>query len=353
MPHCRVLQRSHLLSLRRRQGLLVGAAGAASLVLPSLQAAEPPSVVLSTPGPGSSVSTVPELAVRLGADRAEGLALRLRFTGGGGIAVRDLYSGNAQFGVFGLSAAMHENLSGLKMVALAAVEDRVPMVLLVRQDLKAAVRRVADLAGRTVGVHSNSVQTVTNSQQVLALLLRRAGLAPDAVRVIAAGQSWEPQAAALKSRLVDALISEEPFGLRMEDEGLAFALVRLGLPGPPLGLPGEGFLRGTLIALADLPTAQPALAERMVRTIQRTLAWRKDRPADEVVGALGLAGAEARAFRAMLSQYPSQFSPDGRFSEAQLAESERFFVESSGGTAQAASFRIASMVVDRWAGRKP
>ena len=65
-------------------------------MLPPARSAEPLVAVLATPGRGSSVSTIPEAALRIGADRAEGLALRLRFTGGGGIAIRDLYSGNAQ-----------------------------------------------------------------------------------------------------------------------------------------------------------------------------------------------------------------------------------------------------------------
>lgn len=241
----------------RRHCLSAAAAGAAALALPKARGADPLVAVLATPGPGSSVSAVPELALRIGADRAEGLLLRLRFTGGGGIAIRDLYSGNAQFGVFGVSAAMNENLAGPRLVALCAVEDRVPMTLVVRQDLKGKVRQVADLRGLTVGLHSNSLQTKTNSQQFLHLLLRRAGLQPDAVRYIAAGQSWEPQAAALRSGVAEALISEEPFGLRMEQEGLGFAIVRIGVPGQTLGLPGEGFLRGALMAPPSCPTASP------------------------------------------------------------------------------------------------
>lgn len=339
--------------MQRRFLLQAGAAWSATIAGAAGHASEGPVVTLAVPGPGSSVSTIPELAVRLGADRAEGLSLRLRFTGGGGIAIRELYQGNAQFAVFGMSAAMHENLAGPRLVALAAVEHRVPITLLVRHDLKGTLRQVADLRGRTVGIHSNSLQTVTNSQHTLALLLRQAGLAPDAVHLIAAGQSWEPQAAALRSGLADALVSEEPFGIRMEQEGLGFALVRLGLPGRPVGLPGEGFLRGALMAPAGLPGAQPQLAERMVRTVQRTLAWRQAHSAEETVARLGLAGAEAAAFTRMLQQYPTQFSADGRFSAAQLAQTQRFFAESSSGVPAAANYRVETMIVDRWAGRKP
>ena len=98
----------------RRRCLAAAGAWALSWRFGALRAAELPPVVLATPGPGSSVSTIPELAVRIGADRAEGLALRLKFTGGGGIAIREILSGNAQFGVFGLSAAMNGRLLDVK-----------------------------------------------------------------------------------------------------------------------------------------------------------------------------------------------------------------------------------------------
>lgn len=332
--------------------------GAAKTAVPALWP-----VVLATPGPGSAVSAIPELALRTGADRAEGLALRLKFTGGGGIAIREILNGNAQCGVFGITAAMHENLHGAQLVALAAVEQRAPLSLMVRSDLSSQVRQVADLRGRVVGVHSNSATTMTNGQQVLTLLLRQHGLAAAEVRVVAAGQSWDTQSAALRSRLVDAVVSEEPFGQRMAQEGLAFALVRLGLADQAVGLPGEGFLRGALIAPRALVQEQPELAKRLVRMVQRTLAWRRAHSTEQIVAMLGLQGAERSAFAAMLQRYPQQFSDDGRFSEAQLRQTEQFFRESESlapaasqpGRAPAAQLGQlpAALVVDTWAGRKP
>ncbi|OYV00722.1 MAG: hypothetical protein CFE45_07910, partial [Burkholderiales bacterium PBB5] len=329
------------------------AAAAGGAVARAADADPPWPVVLATPGPGSAVSAIPELAQRLGADREAGLALRLKFTGGGGIAIREILSGNAQCGVFGITAAMHENLRGPQLVALAAVENRAPLSLMVRPELKGRVRSVADLTGRVLGVHSNSMTTTTNGQQFMVALLRQHGLTMDAVRVVAAGQSWDTQSAALRSGLVDAVISEEPFGLRMEQAGLAFALVRLGLPAQPLGLTGEGFLRGALMATRALVSSHPELAQRLVQMVQRTLAWRRSHSVEELVLKLGLTGAEAQAFGAMLHRYPQQFSADGRFSAAQMAQTDAFFQDSSAGQPDAARLRVADMLVDTWAGRAP
>lgn len=312
-----------------------------------------PEVVLATPGPASSVSLIPELAVKIGADRAEGIDLRLRFVSGGGVAIQDLRSGNAQFAVFGVPAAMKENLDRPHLVALAALEDRAPMAIVVRADLKSKVRRVADLRGRVVGVTSNALASRTTGQQFLELLLREAGVPPAEVRLMAAGQSWDAQASALRSKLADAVVSEEPFAIRLEQEGLGHAIVRTGPGGDAATLPGIGFLRGTLIAERRLVETRPDLAQRMVRTMQRTLAWRQAQPVEAVVDALGLTGAERAAFVAMLREYPRGFSPDGRFSAAQIAQTDQFFRASAQDLPAAAAYRLESMLIDTWAGRKP
>lgn len=340
-----------------RRSLLVRGTRVAALVLaPALGwARAPPSAeaVLVTPGPGSAVSLIPELASKIGADRAEGLALRLRFVSGGGVAIREIEDDNAQFGVFGLPAAMNQNLAGPRLIALAAIENRALLSLMVRTDLNGVVRRVEDLRGRVLGTPSNSLATLTTGQQFLLLVLREHGIRPDEVRFVAAGQSWDTQSSVLRSRIADAIVSEEPFGLRLSQEGLAYPLMRIGHVDDPATLPGVEFLRGTLIAKRSLVATQPNLVASLVRVMQRTLAWRKSHTASEVVAALGLTGDEARSFLTMLQQYPHQFSDDGKFSAAQLAQTEVFFRESAGNSREAVAYRLESMLVDRWAGRKP
>jgi NitT/TauT family transport system substrate-binding protein len=277
----------------------------------------------------------------------------LKFVSGGGVAIRDILSGNAEFGVFGVPAAMKENLAGPRLVALAAIEDRVLLSIMVRSDLKDKVRRIEDLRGRVIGVHSNSLSTRTTGQQFVDLVLRQAQVSPDSVRYVAAGQSLESQSNTLRGKLADAIVSEEPFALRLARDGLAFPLFRIGHPGDPGTLPGSGFLCGALIAQPVLVETRPELAQQMVRVIQRTLAWKRDHTPQEVVAALGLAGEDRQDFLEMLQQYPQQFSPDGKFSTAQIAQTDRFFRESDGNSAEASRYELASMLIDRWAGRKP
>lgn len=60
-----------------------------------------PGILVSTPGPGSSVALPLELALKIGADRDTGVALHLKFVGRGDIALQDIDSGDADSGCWG------------------------------------------------------------------------------------------------------------------------------------------------------------------------------------------------------------------------------------------------------------
>ena len=345
-------------SITRRALLRAVGGVSAALALPTAtislaQTAAATPVTLSVPGPGNSVSTPLEFAVKLGLDRAEGLALRLRFVGGGGVAIKELLSGNTDFGVFGLPAAMGTNVGERRLVALAALDDLPLYTLMVRADLAGSIKSVADLKGRVIGIHSNSLSTKTTSHLLADLVLRTHNVAPDSVRYIAAGQSWETQSAAFISKTVDASMCDEPFGTRLAEERLAFQLFSTGNPADARTTPGAGFLRATLIARADLVSARAGLAERMVKVVQRALAELARRTPEQIADVLELPAAERKAFVAVFRKYPRQYSTDGKFSTAQLRDTEAFFRASTAGDAAAQRFAVDSMLVDRWAGRKP
>lgn len=310
--------------------------------------------VVAVPGPRNSVSLPLEVAQRLGLDRSTGLPMRLSFVGGGGVAIQELRSRNAEFAVFGLPAMVRANLSGgPRMVALAALDDLPLYTLVVRSDLRQSVRRIRDLAGRTLGVHSNSLQVKTTSHQLAEFLLRRNDVDPASVRFLAAGQSWETQSAAILSRSVDASMSDEPFATRMEGEGIAFKIFSTGDPKDATSHPGTGFLRAVLVTLQDHAEAAPERCEAAVRVVQRTLAWIGGRQADEIADAMSMEGTERQSLIAVAKSYPRQYSADGRISARQLAETELFFRASNPDLPRLSELRLQDMVLDRWAGRRP
>ncbi|MBS1157738.1 MAG: transporter substrate-binding protein [Proteobacteria bacterium] len=315
--------------------------------------AEPLHIAVSVPGPGAASYLPVELIAKIGADKAEGAELRVVFSPGGGNALADMLSNNVDFAVTGMPAAMSVHLKDSRVIALAAVNDLPLYVLLVRQGLKGKVNKIADLKGRTIGLHSNSTSVKTTSQQVLELIFRRGGVPPGSYRKVSIGRRWESESLMLRSGTADAVIGDEPHATRMVEDKIAFQLLHLGDPETMRLYAGTGFLRGALIGRRDRLESDPGKSATMVRIVQRTLKWMASHTPEEIVDKLEIATPEEQArMVALLKKYPRQYSTDGKFSSRQLAETEIFFIDSQLGNPAAESFRVESMVVDRWAGRK-
>ena len=311
-------------------------------------------ITVSVPGPGAASYLPVELISRIGADRAEGAEVRVRFVPGGGVAMEELLSNNADFAVLGLPAALSARLKDKRVIALAAVNDLPLYVLLVRQGLQGKVKTVADLKGHVVGVHSNSLSSKTNSHQLLELILRRSGVTPDDVRVVSVGQRWQSEEAMLSSASADAIMGDEPHASRLIAAKTAFSLMHLGEPGVADTLPGGGFLRGSLVGRSDLIDVEAKKYETMVRIMRRTLHWIASHSPAEIVEQAGITDPEEKRYLlGILKKYPRQYSPDGMFSTRQLRETEVFFRESQANNPAARALSVESMVVDRFAGRKP
>lgn len=310
-------------------------------------------VVISLPGP-RGISYLPiELTGKIGADRAEGLNVELRHFGGGGLAMQDMMKRNSEFAILGLPAAMSQRANGGDVVAVAAVNDLPLFILMVRADLKGRVKQVADLRGRVIGVYSSSLSSKTASQQLMELTLKSAGVGLDEVRFVSAGQSWEGVSSMFQSGAVDAVMGGEPFASRLRAGNQVFFLLDLSKPADARHIPGAGFLRGTLLARGETVKNSPLKVEKMVRALRRTLQWMASHSAEEIVEKLDVRdGEEKAALLASLKNYPRLYSPDGRFSSAQLRETQHFFRQSAGDNPAARALEVESLVIDLWAGRK-
>ncbi len=326
---------------------------ALSLLCAFSAAAQTQQISVSVPGPGAASYLPVSLIPKIGADRAEGAQVRVQYVSGGGVAIQEMLSNNSEFVVLGLPAAMSARLRDSRIVALAAVNDLPLYVLLVRSGLQGKVKSVADLKGRVIGVHSNSITTKTNSHQLIELLLRQAEVSPDSVRFVSVGQRWSSEAAMLAEGAADAIMGDEPHASRMVADKAAFALVHLGDPQTAAAIPGGAFLRGVLVGRQDRIEHDPKKAETMVRIIRRTLEWIASHTPEEVIDMAGIEDpAERKYMLATMRKYPRQYSSDGKFSTRQLQDTEIFFRKSQAGNSAAQTLKVESMVMDRWAGRK-
>ncbi len=308
--------------------------------------------VISVPGPGNLLYLPITLAGKIGADAAEGLTLDIRYTGGGPQSFRALLERNADFAAGGLAALALQRLNGKPVVCIVPT-TRVPAyTLLVRNGLKGKVRKVADLQGMVVGVKGHVPGGRSTSQLFAEYVLQQAGLPPDRVNYVAAGQSYDSQHAALASGTVDAVMADEPFATRLVKHQVAYVLGDYHDPEATRRLLGGLFLNGMLATREDLIASQPELVEKVVKMLRRTLVWINGHSAREMVDALGLSDEEERvALLGVLQLRKNIYSPDGRISAQQLATVERFLHATE--PASARGFSLRSMVDARWAGEQP
>lgn len=314
-------------------------------------AAGPLSITLSTNGPGNFPHLPVDLIKKIGADRAEGVDLTVRYFAGGPLAYRDMLEKNADFAVAGAPALAGLRLKGEAVVSIASINRVPPYVLLVRADLKSKVRRVADLRGRVIGTTISTTKSKSTSQQTVEFVLRRAGVRPDQINFVPAGQSLEDELAALESGAVDAVMAFEPFASRIVEAGKAHVLLDLYDLKACRQAMGGLFLHSQLATRADVVRTAPDKVARMVRVLNRTLTWIAGHSAEDIVASLAPPDPESRAaLLKTLRHHKAIFSPDGVFSREQIRVAERFFRENNAADPAAAAFSFDSLVEPRWAG---
>lgn len=328
----------------------------ASLLMwaPPCFAAEPlMQLKVSLPGP-RNLSYLPlDLIAKIGADRAEGAEVRLRYVGGGSVALQNVLLKNADFAVAGVPAMLSQQAKGEKVILLAAVNDLPVSVLTVRADLKNQVKSIADLKGRTIGVNTSSMTSKTTSRQLTELLLKSEGVSLDTVRIVPVGQGWNEQSSVLISRTVDALMCNEPFASRLRAENRVFFLANLADPAVAKKIPGAGFLYAALATRPEVLEREPKKAEKMVAVLRRTLRWVAAHTPEQVADVLEVRDPQEKAaLLASLRAYKRLYSPDGSLSTRQLKETEQFFHNAAGDNPAEQRVKLEPMVFDKWAGRK-
>ncbi len=307
-------------------------------------------IAVAYPGPFNVPLLPLDVARAIGADRAEGIELVPRFVSGAG-ALGDLQSRNVDFAVPGIPAAMSARARGADVVAVMPVNALPVYQLAVRAALKDRVKRPSDLAGLRIGVTSSTGAAKTTSHQVAELLLKQDGVPAARQRIVAIGQSWEEVRAAVDIGAVDAVIGFEPFPGRLADEGLAHIVFDLANPRDAVRVPGAGFLLAGLVTRSDVIAQSPEKVGKVVAVVRRTLLWMAEHSPEEIVAALPEAAADKRAaLVASLRRYPHQYSPDGRFSQRQIDETNRFFAATG---SESKPVPLAAMLDARWAGSKP
>jgi NitT/TauT family transport system substrate-binding protein len=336
---------------RRRALLASGAVATGALVLGTPRAAHAnvKTVTVTLPGPNGSISFPFDLASALGLDVAEGVKLRLKFVGGGGLVIQDLDTGNAEYGAFGMPAAMAANARGPDRLVAIAAYDHVPLYsLLISTDRRSSIRRIADLKGRKIGVFSNSLTARTTAHQMLEFVLRASNLSLNEVDVIATGQSYDSQSAAFPAKTVDASMCDEPIATRLVKEKLAVELFASGNPNQRI--PGLSFLRGFLCTRRSSIAPEADTHARVVRALGASLTWMARNPTSRWADVLSLPGEERQSLIDVGARYGRLYRTDTKFSRKQLADTQTFVRASNQDLAVIQNYPIERMIEARWSG---
>ena len=155
-------------------------------------------VVLAVPGPGSLSYLPVYLAKALAADKAEGLELKLRYVGGGPVALHDLKENNCDFVAVGLATMAAGRADGIRVVAVGQLSQAAMYILLLRGDLKNKIHTIAQPKGRRVGTTSSTFRTRSMGHMMAEYLPGRAGVNLDDVQFVSVGKNRDTQRAALR-----------------------------------------------------------------------------------------------------------------------------------------------------------
>ncbi len=152
-------------------------------------------------------------ALEQGYYRDAGLDVRLHEGGAGKMPVDEVLAGRAQYGTAN-SEVLYERLNGQPLVALAAILQHSPSVLLTRAD--SGIRTPHDLVGRKVMLMSGR-----HDSDFHAMFLRE-GIAPDSVRLLPTSYDIEDLIAG-KVDAFNSYLTNEPFVMR--ERGIAYHVI--------------------------------------------------------------------------------------------------------------------------------
>jgi NitT/TauT family transport system substrate-binding protein len=186
------------------------------------------------------------------------------------------------------------------------------------------------------------------------LLMKSEGMVLDDVRMISAGLSWEDSSSVLRAGGVDAILTDLSFAARLMAEGKGYSLANYGELSANNKIPGSHYLHATLSTREDLIAQQPQLAGKMVSILRRSLVWIKNHTPEQVVEQMHVVDEfERKALLSVLQANLNLYSPDGRFSDAQMKDTEVFFRYANKDDQAAQALKINSVIDERWAGVKP
>ena len=258
---------------------------------------------------GSLILLPWELAKALNYFEEANIDLELQYAANATQAAAALVAGTADLGGSSLDHSIRAQLQG-KPTRMIVSFARLPGVALVtRLDRKAQLSSLAALRGTTVGVPG----IASGAHVLLTYLLRsQAGLDPDRDYRVQAFATAE-FAGALERGDVAAAMITDPLITQIVSSGKAALIVDLRREDETVKVLGGRYQFTGAVARADTLDKNPALVQRVVNVLVRTLRYIARAPASEIAAAMpaDLVGSDRQLYVAALDASKQYLSPDG------------------------------------------
>jgi NitT/TauT family transport system substrate-binding protein len=249
------------------------------------------------------------LADQLGYFKAGGVSLEIDDLKGPPDALKALLGGSVDM-VTGLYEHTIRTQTQGRFIEMVTTFDVSPgLVLMVAKQYQDQVKSMKDLAGHPVGVTSPGSST----DEMVKYLLKKNGMAPDAVPVVAIG-SGSTAIAAIASGQVWAGVTVEPAASELEKSGSARALYDTRTVKGTKEVFGGSWPAGGFYATSDFVKQNPRTVQAMVTAGVKTLKYMNSHSPDDIASHLPsnfFANGDKAAFAATLKANVGMFSGSG------------------------------------------
>jgi NitT/TauT family transport system substrate-binding protein len=249
------------------------------------------------------------LADQLGYFKAGGISVEIDDLRGGPDALKALLGGSVDMVTGPYEQTIRTQTQG-RFIEMVTTFDVSPgLVLMVAKQYRDQVKSIKDLAGHPVGVTAPGSST----DEMVKYLLKKNGLAPDAVPVVAIG-SGSTAIAAIASGQVWAGVTVEPAASDLEKSGSARALYDTRTGQGTKDVFGGSWPAGGFYALTDFVKGNPRTVQVMVRAGVETLKYMKSHSVDDIASHLPssfFANGDRAAYAATLKANMGMFSDTG------------------------------------------
>jgi len=245
--------------------------------------------------------------------RKHGIDLEIADFGGDARLIQAMSAGAIDVALGGGPTLAFE-VKGVPVLGIMALADRPSSIMLaVAKD--GPVKTEDDLRGRTVSVSTAGSLTYWLAQE----LSRSHGWGLDGIKIAPLGTTTA-QAAALKTRQIDGIVTETSTVLRLVEEGTGRILVRFGERIPD-------FHVHVVFARKAFLDGNPDAARNFLAALRESIQYMRDHKDETVAVAMRVAQVSKSIATANYDELMPIFNPTGRFDAKALDVLARSFVE--------------------------